>query len=463
MQKPLPWPHQAAALQFLEGKPAAMLAMTMGSGKSRVAIDLLLRRQCRRVLILAPASIVDYVWPQQLALHAPPQVKAIPLSPAAGGVKKKLKAAQQAALDYPAKDGWSQVFIVNYESAWREPLQEWLRLRSWDLLILDESHRIKAPGGKAARFVHQLSRSVPNRLALTGTPMTHSPLDLWSQVRALDPDIFEPTYQDFRDRYALWVPRGPDGRGLQIVGYKNTAQLHARFNRIAFQFNDQSALNLPDHQDIIRPLGLSPAGAKAYRELAAESQLIINQQETVTAQNAMVLVLRLQQLTSGFAVTPEQTLHRIDHSKQQALGDLLADADPAEPIIVFARFRADFPAIAAAAQAAARPCYELSGRKRQLAQWQADPEGAVLAVQLQAGSLGVDLTRARTAVYYSLDFNLGNFEQSKARLRRPGQTQPTRYYYLTAEGTIDQAVLQALQRKKNLIQEVMTARSLLPE
>ena len=463
--KPPLWPHQEKALAFLENKPAAMLAMAMGLGKSRVAIELLEARQCRRALILAPSSIVDYVWPQQLRAHGPAGLNLTVLGPKLKSVKAKAKQLQEDLKRWPLGSGPGHAVIINYESAWREPLAELLQQARFDLLILDESHKTKAPGGQMSRWASRLARSIPNRLALTGTPMSHSPLDLYGQFRILDPEIFGYGYQDFKARYAVEEPIGLDGQhGSKIVGYQNMRELREKFRRIAFQYYDRRPLKLPERRHIPMALGLSPAGQRAYRQLEAESELQLREGRAATATNAAVLVLRLQQLTSGFAVAEDdKSVLPVDQTKQKALAELLESLDPAEPVVVFARFRADLDAVAAAAKTAQRDCCELSGRKNQLDQWQSHPGGAVLSTQIQAGSLGIDLTKACYAVYYSLDYNLGNFDQSLARLHRPGQTRPVQYYYLLAEDTIDQAVMRSLQKKRNLIQDILNEGRMRPQ
>jgi SNF2 family DNA or RNA helicase len=125
-----------------------------------------------------------------------------------------------------------------------------------------------------------------------------------------------------------------------------------------------------------------------------------------------------------------------------------------EPVIVFARFHADLDAIHRVAGKQGRSVGELSGRVNQLAAWQAG-ECDVLAVQIQSGGVGIDLTRAHYVMYYSLGYNLGEYEQSLARPRRPGQEHPVTYYHLIAKGTIDSIVYRALAKRRRVVDEVL--------
>ena len=166
-----PWPHQTEALEFLSGKAGAMLAMDMGTGKSRVIVDLIAQEGYERILILAPLSVVANVWPGEFAKHAPGLLHVLPL---AGKSTKARQEAAAKALD----SGRPTAVVLNYDAVWRQPFGDWAIKQKWDLLVMDESHRIKSPGGVASRYCSRLSDRVGHRVALTGTPMAHSPKGL---------------------------------------------------------------------------------------------------------------------------------------------------------------------------------------------------------------------------------------------------------------------------------------------
>jgi len=123
-------------------------------------------------------------------------------------------------------------------------------------------------------------------------------------------------------------------------------------------------------------------------------------------------------------------------------------------VVVFCRFHRDLDAVNRIADEAGRRSLELSGRMDELKRWQAG-EVPVLAVQIDSGGLGIDLTRARYAIYYSLGFSLGSYEQSLARVHRPGQTRPVEYIHLLAEGTVDEKVMAALSNRADVVNSVL--------
>ena len=130
-RRPL-WPHQQAALDFAENKPAVMLAVCMGGGKSRVALELLQRRGVQRALLLCPRSVVD-VWPKQAAEYSDYTTVAL----REGTVAKRQKQAAESR---------ANITIINYDACWREPFKSWALVQPWDALVCDESHRCHPAG-----------------------------------------------------------------------------------------------------------------------------------------------------------------------------------------------------------------------------------------------------------------------------------------------------------------------------
>jgi len=139
---------------------------------------------------------------------------------------------------------------------------------------------------------------------------------------------------------------------------------------------------------------------RTYRSLKRNLMAELDAGE-VTAANALVKLLRLQQITGGFIRTDDGQDVQIDSAKMNLLRDVLEDIAPDEPVVVFCRFHKDLEAVNRVADETGRRSLELSGRMDELKQWQAG-EAPVLAVQIDSGGVGVDLTRARYSIYYSL-------------------------------------------------------------
>ncbi|MCH1569866.1 MAG: DEAD/DEAH box helicase, partial [Longimicrobiales bacterium] len=418
----------------------------MGTGKTRCALEVARRTKAQRILVLCPLSVVP-AWQSQIELFTP-EVAAVPLLK--GTVRKKHEHAKAKMLEAHVRLQPCAI-IVNYESARSAPLGDWLREQQFDLLVLDESHRIKSPGGTTSRWVSRLAQTCKRRLALTGTPMPHSPLDVYGQFRALAPTLFGWSFVRFRRQYAQMG----GFQGKQVTGYQRIEELQRKLADFTYQA-DRSVLDLPDALHEQRVVELTPKARKLYEDLDRDFAAQVEAGE-ITAANALVKLLRLQQLTSG-RVTVEQgddlILHQVDTAKQDALRDLLEDLPADEPVVVFGRFSSDLTAVHEAAKATGRASLELSGKRRELEAWQAG-EAPVLAVQIQSGGTGIDLTRARYCCYLSTGFSLGDYEQSLARVHRPGQSRPVVYYHFVARNTIDEKVYGALRQRKQVVEAVL--------
>ena len=462
MSKPELWPHQQAAKDFVDGKSAAMLAMVMRSGKSRVTVELLDERKAMNTLLVCPKSVVD-VWPEQFEQYSDRNVICCTLKK--GTLKQRMEQAKAFGERFPNQP---KVFIINMDAFWRKPFLDWAMNYHWDAFVADEAHRLKAPGGVASRAAARLTlgggadrRKIAFRLALTGTPMPHDPLDLYGQYRFLDQAVFGTSYTFVKNRYSIQVP----ANGFQItVGY-NVApgtkyfrqdmydEFQEKFHRLAYVVGPE-VLNLPEPLHITRYCELEPKGRKIYDDLEKNFYAEVEAGE-ITASNAMVKALRLQQCTSGFARLADSSGDdelEVDRAKRSLLEDTLADLD--EPVVVFCRFRHDLDSAHEAARMVGMRSLELSGRINQLQEWQ-QGGAPVLAVQTQAGGVGIDLSRAKLAIYYSLGLSLGDHLQSLARLQAKDMAWHPTYYYLLAKGTVDEKVYCALEARKEIIEEIM--------
>lgn len=288
--------------------------------------------------------------------------------------------------------------------------------------------------------------------------MPHSPLDVFGQCRFLDPGLYGDSWRAFSDRYAI---KGNPSIPQQITGYRRLDELQERFALLAYRCDAADVLDLPEaiHHELT--CELSPTARRAYDEL--ESELITEVEAgTVTVANALVKLLRLQQVASGFLSTDDEGSgsHEFELATDKAdtLQDFLEDVPATEPVVVFCRFRHDLAAVSRIADRTGRVYGELSGRRRDgLTDRGTMSEGiGLLGCQIQSGGVGIDLTRARHAVYYSIGFNLGDFLQSLARLHRPGQSRSVHYYHLIAENTVDRAVYGALKKKRDVVESVLS-------
>lgn len=453
------WLHQKQAYWFGEQLDSLGLLMDMATGKSKVVVDLIANRGHLRTLIIAPPAVVN-VWPKQFRVHAvdPPKVVAPRIKTSKGSRTSVAQRAEEiaAALKYtPASQ--PLVCVVNYDSIFRTPMDKLLLDQQWDFIVLDESHRIKAPGGKTSMYCGKLGKKAANRAILTGTPMPHSPLDVYAQYRFLDPGIFGTSFATFRARYALMG----GFNGHEVLGYQRQDELAEKMYSIAFRVMATDVLNLipPIHED--RFCTLEPAARKIYADLYDNMVADVGTGQVVS-DNALVRLLRLQQVTSGAMPvddpdTGDREMVVISEAKKELLADVMEDFATDEPVVVFCRFTHELKQVEAVCEKQGRRYGELSGpRKDGLTDDSTMRDDIdVLGCQIASGGVGIDLTRARYVIYMSTGHNNGDYEQSLARVQRPGQERQVVYYHLHCEDTIDEGVAQALANRQSVVEFVM--------
>lgn len=254
---------------------------------------------------------------------------------------------------------------------------------------------------------------------------------------------------------------GPEKRF--VVGYKNQRQLNEKFQSIAYQCSmaDVSQrLKLPEQlPPTTREVELPAKDMRTLRELSKEFIAECSTGNAIVVNNVLTRALRMQQIAAGFCLTVSEPgapaeVEDLNTVKADALLDYLEDIDHSERVVVFCQFKHDLDTIRKVAQESGRGyCFELSGRENSLEHWKVK-SGAVLAVQIQAGAEGVDMTCSNHAVYFTLPYSLALYDQSKARLYRPGQIRPVSFVHLIAKGTIDELIYQSLMRKRSLIDAV---------
>ncbi len=450
------WLNQEEAFQFAINHPSCMLDMDMGTGKTRVAIDVAMELpDVHKILVVCPKAVIP-VWYENLEKFHGGSNKGWSCLVLDGKLTVKKKAEKLYQWN---KHIYSKAFVVvNYDSVWRKELGDFIYKQArFDMIILDESHRAKSAGSKVSKYLAMVGKQTARKMCLSGTPMANSPLDVYGQYRFLDPTIFGTRHDLFLQKYA--VMGGPDLKF--IVGFKNQRELNSKFNSIAYHCKMSDIADriklpnaLPPTQEIVE---LPSKDMKVMKDLNRDFIAECNNGHIVI-NNVLVKLLRLQQICSGFCYTQESVfddseMQELNTAKEDALTEMLVDIDEKENIVVFCNFKHDLEAIHRAANKVNRNCYELSGSENSLDYWKVN-DGSVLAVQIQAGAEGVDMTKSNYAIYFSIPHSLAMYNQSKARLYRPGQTRPVVFKHLIAKDTIDEAMYKSLMKKQDIVQSI---------
>jgi SNF2 family DNA or RNA helicase len=482
--KTTPYKHQYAALKkLLEQEWGGALLMEPRTGKTKVSIDFAsIRHQqglVSRVLVVCPVSIID-VWVDEIAAHCPFKYT-ITIWDKKGRKRNELPKYGRTTLDFviinydafstPGKSTGRREDGSLVRSRKRGGRYDVVRaLKAWSpqLLVLDESHRIKSPSAKKSTALVRLGPVADYRLICTGTAVTKAKrtFDLYMQWKFLNPespllideDGSRHTSASFKAEYGRWITLGVPGRPRatydKFVGVRHNPKLRRLVHAESFAVTRDECFDLPPaypDQKIYVDLEES---ADVYDQMAEEMVAKIKSGEYTEASIRLVQNLRLSQIASGIARTeptdkyPRGRLVRIGREKLRVLEDLLEDwFDQEEKLVVCARFRADIQGVAQLCSSPklrgfkVQPNLIIGGQKRtertnHIRTFREKPGPALMVMNPQAGSLGIDLRTASTMIWYNITQSYVDHTQSRDRNALSGKA--NRYIYLQARGTIDE-------------------------
>lgn len=436
------------------------LLFEMGCGKTLTAIAIAgagyQMGKVERLLIVAPTSVVA-VWPKELQEYAKFKYTCKTL------LEEKKQRIKQIddLLKFPFKA--LKVAVINYESTWRPEILEKLKEFDADMVIADESQRIKTYDAAQSKAMHELGDQARYKLILSGTPVQTAAIDIWSQYRFLDKTVFGDNFFKFRGRYAIMGGYG----NKKIVGYKDLEGLIKKEHSIAFRVTKDEALDLPEQTFETRKIQFSQKEKNLYERIKKDSYAELDGGGHITATTVLTRLLRLQQLAGGFLVQDDaQKPQLVSRAKLDALADIIEDyvIGSGKKLVIFARFIAEVKAIMELAgkvlpkelkQVAIYGDIKKEDRGDIVKQFQEDPNTVLFIGQIDTAGTGITLTAADTCVYYSKNFNYATYSQSLSRIHRIGQRNCCTYIDLEIEGTIDELISKALSRKEDMAKTVV--------
>lgn len=435
---PASLPHQVTGSKFLETRTAAALFDEQGLGKSKQLLDAIcaakLSGDIDGALIVCPNTI-KVTWGEEIERFTD--------SPYAlfGAGKKARRLAFQSLK--------ATFYVINYEAVTAEvpSLKALLRFKRI-ALVLDESHRIKAPDARITQAIHILGPLAARRYILSGTPVANKPEDLWAQYYFLDSGAtLGATFQDFQAQYCQ--PAG---------GYTRIDELRERIKDLSLRREKESSVNLPTKTVSRVPVDLIGRQREMYDELRSTLELwvrsLTGQEVLAQAENILTRLIRLAQLASNPALI--DSAYTEVPAKFLALDVLLADylQNPETKVIVWTSFVGNITALMKR-YASLRPVCIHGGmdgvaKQRSVKAFRKNPTVRILIANPAAAREGLTLTEANTAIYVDRTFNLVDFLQSQDRIHRLSQTRPCNIILLVGAGTVDEFVDFSLEQKHRL-------------
>jgi len=456
--KTKPFEHQRQALIQGADKNTFAYFMEMGTGKTKVAIDnacwLFQQKQITHVIVVAPNSVYKN-WINEIDVHSSNDYYI--------HVHKVKKAIYNKISDTSLN--W---FLINVEAFSRDsgikaisPIL--VKNGQKCLMILDESTTIKNRSAKRTRNICKLGKAAKYRRILTGSPITKSPLDLYTQCEFLDESLLGFTsFFTFRARYAVMQQIDMGGKQMLFPKYyTNLDELEAKLKKFSYRVKKDDCLDLPEKIYQYRDISMTNSQRTVYDKLKQNAWAIINDEE-VSFANKLTEILRLHQVCNGFVKSDDGSIQIFDDCpKMQELLSVLDESDG--KFIIWANYVYNIKNIVKTLEGrygknstvAIYGEISTDDRTQAVKLFQEDPNCRFFVGNPSTGGYGLTLTAASYVVYFSNNYNLEVRQQSEDRAHRIGQKRNVTYIDIRAQGTIDEMIISSLKRKVKISAETL--------
>jgi SNF2 family DNA or RNA helicase len=419
------------------------------------------RGKIDRALVIAPNGIKRN-WRNELSVHMADHVNYRVAVWSASPKKKEKDELEQLSV---MSDDLT-ILIMNIEAFSTQRGAEFARKFIFSgscFMVVDESTTIKNHAARRTKNIMKIAKLAKYRRIMTGSPVTKSPLDLYSQLEFLGGWILDQSnYYAFRARYAVIVQRNVGTHSFQhIIRYQRLDELQDKLKDCSTRVLKSDCLDLPEKLYTKRTVAMTPEQLKAYVEMK-KSAITFFENNPMTAASVLTQMIRLHQITCGHVKTDDGEIKTIKNNRIKELLQVLQETDG--KVIIWAVYRHDIQTIEK----------EIANEygKESVASYYGDTKDSIrqsivddfMAVDSdlrffignpKTGGYGLTLTSSHTVVYYSNDYSLEVRMQSEDRAHRIGQTNKVTYVDLMAEGTIDEKIVKALNNKIDLASQVM--------
>ena len=462
--KTKPFIHQMDALRRSSGKKEFGFFMEMGTGKSKVLIDdiarLYIENEIHFALIIAPKGVYRNWTEKEIPQHFWENVP-VYLSQWSSNLTKAMKEDIHKMIN--AGYGKMKLFVMNVE-AFSNQSGKGMEAAEWfakkygmsGMIAVDESTTIKNPKSKRTKCLVKLSKHFRYKRIMTGSPITQSPMDLYSQCEFLEEGMLGfNSFYAFQGRYAILNQKQMGPRSFrQVIGFKNIEELTKKISPFTFRVLKEDCLDLPKKIYTVRYVTMTPEQQRMYNKIQKEALLMFDNGEIVSTQEMITQMLRLQQILSGHLKTDNGDVVNFPTSRLDALIDICNETSG--KIIVWSRFRYDIISITNklkeifGSDSTASFFGDTSEKERQRVVRDFENKNSKLKFLIgnpSTAGRGLTLNEAKTVVYYANDFDLDIRSQSEDRCHRIGQTSSVLYIDLICEKTIDEKIIKSLKNK----------------
>lgn len=474
-----PRKHQRDWLEKFAEVEAHALHFEQGTGKTKVVIDniayLYEQKKINGALVVAPNGI-DLNWLiDEIPTHLPERIRKETRLFRFSTKKSGTKWHKEQVKWCREHHGLSWM-LMSYDAFMtqegKEAALKFMEQRE-AFYVLDESTRIKTPGAKRSQRIVKTAHRSKYRRTMTGTPMPNGAFDIYKQMEFLDPLFWERhrwnNFAMFKNYFGVFedasfgrvLPPGSHYELKRCIGYQHLDELNKLILPISSRVLKADVLDLPPKVYQFRYFDLSRRQRELYEELKEEYKIWLDEQTLVTANLAIVRLLRLQQISCGYLPTGEdEPVHMIEggNPRLDLLEELLEDFT--DKAIIWSRYKLDIDLISDLLRTKGLKYVIYDGRTSDEDRIKAKEDfqrgdAQFFVSNPAAAGEGLTLHAAKAVIYYTNSFNLNHRLQSEDRAHRDGLKHSVNYIDLIGRDTIDRQILLNLTGKMDVADAVL--------
>jgi len=417
-----------------------------GTGKTLLGLEIVKQKGIIKTLVVCPLSIIENAWMEDAEKFYPE----FNIQNLWNLARKKNTKGGKARYAKGLKE--CDIGVINFDRF--RTMQKDLSSAGFEMLIVDESSKCKSPKSIITKSLIKYADTVPYVYLFSGTPAPNSELEYYSQIRMLDQRLLSKSFYSFRNGYFL--QSGYGGFKWDINPEKREEFLE-KLATVSSVIKKEDVLDLPGKTTNIRSVFLTPKEMNAYKEMEAHMIFELDGQESLSA-NSAVKCMKLREGTSGFFIDENGGIIQTGESKLKELSSLLDEIGDHQ-VVLWSNFHFEADQIQTRLLKAGKTFVRADGTVNQDRKNQAIKDFKSGKAQYFLGhpasvGHGITLTNANFMVYFSMSYSYELQAQSADRIYRKGQGNKCSYYYLVASGTIDEAIMKALDGKKKVTQSV---------
>lgn len=396
-----------------------------GTGKTFTALGAYLQSGCSKLLVICLAPKVSDFAEDGALMD-------IDITPLNLGTKKNKELLAE-----------SDKVAISFESVWRiTELLKWVDKDTF--IIIDEAHKVGVTSSKVTKFVMKLTKKTKYVRLLTATPVSNGKLENYYPLLYMI-NVFRKPKKEFEELFVIKQMRQMGSlRFMQIVGYQNEHLLNDMINSVAVRFTRDKDYFPEDYV-------LKTKKPAMYAKLKKNRMYKADNGEVIELDNSSKLFNAMRCVSHGFLLGINK---QVSKEPFERLNQILETHND-ERIVIFYNYNVELEMLKQVLDKLKRPYSQYNGASKDLKAFKGKDNGVVLA-HYKSASTGInDFVIANVTIYNSMPLESINYEQSKARTDRYGQTKKPLYYHIVPETPTEKKIFETVTNGKDFTNEMM--------